>query len=385
MRTKTLIGGLLIALGTVSVAPAAHANLSAQEFCNSWKMMDSGLGTGWEAEYGWNEYKNPCQSGGGFGGGYGGGGYTDPYYWEPGGGGGGGGGTIGGSGTKNPTTTRIGGVRVPPLPAQVKKESETIQRILREHQRAMEAAFPTESSEKSVNEETFLIEPQSSDSGYDERLTALQEQAAAPRAGVAPVAQTKRAAFKVKAEAAREEFSVKLEAAREEIKTLILTRKDELKAKLDTFTDMRKKTVATRVDEALTKINDRWVTTFTASVNRINGVVEAITSRADKAEASGKDVASVRAKIETAKAAIAAARTVIESQAAKDYTLTVQDETTVKADATATRDQIKEDLAAVRTAVRAAFDAAKDAASALRAIPGIEADVQAEALINAQQ
>lgn len=170
---------------------------------------------------------------------------------------------------------------------------------------------------------------------------------------------------------AREEFKSRIEAHREEMKKLMETRREELKAKLAAFKDGKKAEIAERVDEAFGDINARWIESFTNSVNRIEGVLDAIGSRTDKAEAAGKDVTAVRAKIETAHGAIDAARAAIEAQADKDYTLEVSSEATVKTDASGTRTQLRTDLETVRKAVRAAYDATKAAAAALKAVPGI--------------
>lgn len=181
----------------------------------------------------------------------------------------------------------------------------------------------------------------------------------------------------------REDWQDRIKAERERLKAVVETRKAELKAKVEAFKDRGKGEIVQRLDAAFDAINGKWIAFFTASVNRIENVLDAIASRTDKAEAAGKDVTAVRARIEAATDAIASARAAIEAQAGKDYTLRIGSEETAKADVAGIRKQLGDDLQAVRAAVRAAFDATKAAAEALKAIPGV-ADVELEAAATTQ-
>ena len=149
--------------------------------------------------------------------------------------------------------------------------------------------------------------------------------------------------------------------------------------KLETFSDTTKKQVAARIDTNLGSINERWIAGFTASVDRMDGALAAIASRVEKAEDAGAEVSGAHDAIAEAESAIAEARAAIEAQASKDYTLEIGDESTAKADATVARDELKEDLTAVRESVRAALVATKAAAQALREVPGVSAETQVEA------
>jgi hypothetical protein len=100
----------------------------------------------------------------------------------------------------------------------------------------------------------------------------------------------------------------------------------------------------------------------------MNGVLEAIISRSMKEQAAGKDVTEVQAKIGVAQLAITNARGVIVNQTGNSYTISVQEESTAKTDVLSTRDNLKQDLETVRTAVRAAYEATKAAAQALRTV-----------------
>ena len=169
-----------------------------------------------------------------------------------------------------------------------------------------------------------------------------------------------------------EQFRKELEVRKAELKSTMEARRAELKQKLATFKDQKKAEIASRVDSTLGEINQKRSTFFTETIDRIDGVLVKISSRADKAEAAGKDVSDVRAKVTSATAAIASARAAITAQASKDYTLTVSSDETVKTDASAARDSLKADLESVRAAVKTAYDAVKSAAQALKAVAGSE-------------
>lgn len=181
----------------------------------------------------------------------------------------------------------------------------------------------------------------------------------------------------------REDFMKRFDAKRDEWRRGFDERKAALMTKLEQFKDGRKKDVTLRVDGAFEAMNDRWVAFFVETVNRIDNVIDAIDSRAAKAEAAGKDVADVRLKIDAAVTAVAEARTAIEIQASNDYTVDAKGEASVKEDVIAARDELRKDLSALRDDVRAAYDAAKDAAKALRDVPGInEVGITAETKTN---
>lgn len=268
------------------------------------------------------------------------------------------------------------------LPGQLKEQGDAIRTAVEERQKRLEAGI--EGKRATITEMRAKFGAPGKDPAYlgppirdDENSTDTDKTMRDPRY-LGPPGQAKagleerRAAFIEKAEGIRAEFREKLEARRAEIKTIIETRKEEFKARLATFKDETKKTVVARVDENLGKINDRWIVGFTTSIDRINGALAAIESRIDKAEAAGANVTDARDAMAAAEDAISDARAAIEAQAAKDYTIAVEDESTVRSDAADAHASLKADLTAVREAVRAAHDATKAAAQALRAIPGIE-------------
>ena len=179
-------------------------------------------------------------------------------------------------------------------------------------------------------------------------------------------------------ESRRASFKLEIEAQRAEGERTRAERKAQLESRLKEFKDTAKAEIAARVDGNLAAINENRVAFFTEAVNRIERVLDMIESRADKAEANGKDVAAVRSRISAAGDAIVTARAAVAVQAGKDYTAAVDAEAGAKNAFSKTRDQLRTDLAAVRTAVKAAYDAVKAAAAELATVPGIK-DVEIEA------
>ena len=179
-------------------------------------------------------------------------------------------------------------------------------------------------------------------------------------------------------ESRRASFKLEIEAQRAEGERTRAERKAQLESRLKEFKDTAKAEIAARVDGSLAAISENRVAFFTEAVNRIERVLDMIESRADKAEANGKDVAAVRSRISAAGDAIVTARAAVAVQAGKDYTAAVDAEAGAKNAFSKTRDQLRTDLAAVRTAVKAAYDAVKAAAAELATVPGIK-DVEIEA------
>ena len=178
--------------------------------------------------------------------------------------------------------------------------------------------------------------------------------------------EAKREELKKQLEAKREEAKKRVETAREEAKTRVKAAREELKKRVEQIKDERKKATATRLDEQMNRLNERWTTHFTNVLNRLDDILGKIQVRADKAASLGKDVSAVKTAIDAAKAAIASARTAVEAQAKKDYTITFTSEGELRTAFKAAKDQLHKDLTALRDgAVKAARDAVQNAARSL--------------------
>lgn len=178
------------------------------------------------------------------------------------------------------------------------------------------------------------------------------------------------------AEKLREEFKQRILEKREELKARIEKKREELKTRLERIRDERKKDAVMRIDKRLDEINDNRVRHFTENLNKIQKVLDNVSSRADKAVERGLDVAAARAAIIKAQDAINASKATVEAQAAKTYTLTVNTENTLRSDVGAARQALQRDLKAVFDTLRAAHDAVRVAAVTLAKIPRVDEEEQ---------
>jgi len=166
----------------------------------------------------------------------------------------------------------------------------------------------------------------------------------------------------------KNEFEDKITAERNELRNRIETKRQELKTKLANIKNERKRQVVEKIDISMDELNDRMVNHFTQVLNQIEEILKRIGERADRTQERGLDVSAVRVALDEAVAAIKLARTAIEVQAGKTYSIDVTDEATLKNKVGEARQLLHNDLSAVKEAVRAAHEAARKAAVTLAQI-----------------
>ena len=184
---------------------------------------------------------------------------------------------------------------------------------------------------------------------------------------------------------AREAFKAELATTRAEVKTKIEEHKSLLRERLQEIKDTRKQEAVERIDTQLNTINEKLTTMMASFVDQIERVLDGVESRADKAEANGKDVTEVRAKIAAADSAIADARIAIKAQAGKTYDMNITTEASLRTDVQSTRNQLKNDLEAVRATIKKAHEAVRAAIKSLAQIPGINVIVTASSSASTTQ
>ena len=191
--------------------------------------------------------------------------------------------------------------------------------------------------------------------------------------------RVKREEAKVQLKAKTEELRASVKTKREEVRSRIEAKKIELKDKLRVVRDEKKKQIVERVYDKVNQLNERTTLHFMNALTQIKEILGRVESRADKAEANGIDVVSVRTAITSAEGAIASAQSAVEAQAGKAYSCTVTTEDKLRSDVGAARQALHADLVAVREIVKAARDAVKSAAVALGQVPKVdEAEVTPE-------
>lgn len=131
--------------------------------------------------------------------------------------------------------------------------------------------------------------------------------------------------------------------AKEEIRTAIQTKRAEFKERLQTIKDLKRKTVIERMDVKLAEVNKNQTAKFTEVISKLQAIVDKIKQLTTNA--------NVLADISVAQAAIDSAKTAVETQAAKTYTMTIVDDTTLKANAGTTVSELRQDLTAVHKLV----------------------------------
>ena len=176
-------------------------------------------------------------------------------------------------------------------------------------------------------------------------------------------------AFKKETEQRKEELKTRVEQKREELKTKVETKREELKQRLDKIKDERKKQVVERIDGQMDALNDRLLKHYLNVLDKLSDVLVKISTRTDKAEERGVDVAAVRTAVDAANSAIVAARSAIETQSGKTYTIQISTEEGLKNDVGKARQALHKDLTAVRLVVKAAHEAVRQAAKTLAQLP----------------
>lgn len=173
-------------------------------------------------------------------------------------------------------------------------------------------------------------------------------------------------AIKEDAQKRREEFNDSVKAKREALANEIKTKREDLKARLEKIKDERKKETVERIDQRIDALNDKMMRHFSEVLDKLEKMLVRVSERADKvATEKGLDVSSVRSAIEKANTAIASARSAIEVQSGKTYSININTEKVLKVDVGKARQALGDDLAKVKDLVKAAHSAVRDAAVAL--------------------
>lgn len=130
---------------------------------------------------------------------------------------------------------------------------------------------------------------------------------------------------------------------REDAKVLIQTKKEEFKTRIKTIKDQKKKALAERIDAKLAETNRKFTAKFFDTLIRLQGFLDKIKQSTTDTKVLG-DVTAAQAVIDTAKSAV-------EIQADKAYTMEVTDDLTLKLNAGTAVSQLRQDLVSVHKLV----------------------------------
>ncbi len=143
----------------------------------------------------------------------------------------------------------------------------------------------------------------------------------------------------------------------------IASHEAEIKLKIQAFKDKQKAEIAARVNTNLNKINQNQTDQMLKHLDKMSQLLDKLTDRVNSNSPDIKDSTAANQAIADARAAIDTARTAVQAQAQKDYTIAVTTETKIRLDAKAKRDQLHTDIKAVRKLV---IDAKQAVSNAVR-------------------
>lgn len=121
-----------------------------------------------------------------------------------------------------------------------------------------------------------------------------------------------------------------------ETKAMIQAKRNEFKTRIQTIKDQKKKTLVERIDMKLAEVNKKHTSKFSETINKLQGLLDKIKQVAIDPNTSTNTL--------TAQAAIDSAKAAIDIQAAKTYTMTIGDDTTLKENAGTTVSRLRQDL-----------------------------------------
>lgn len=141
----------------------------------------------------------------------------------------------------------------------------------------------------------------------------------------------------------QEQKKAALTQAKDEAKAMIQAKKDEFKTRIQTIKDQRKKALAERIDAKLERVNKNHTTKFSEVLTRLQGFLDKIRQATADTQVLA-DIAAAQTAIDTAKSAV-------DVQVAKPYTMTITEDSALKANAGTTVSQLRLDLMAVHKLV----------------------------------
>ncbi len=166
----------------------------------------------------------------------------------------------------------------------------------------------------------------------------------------------------------RDVFKAELDARRDAMASTTADIRAKFKLGLDKIKDENKKERIQKAGENLLELNARIVASSSERVNKIEEVIVALETKADKSSLDSVNVANVRAHIANVEDLIVQARAAISLQAGKTYSVNVSSDASAQAELKASRDQLKKDVDVMNAKIKAAHDGAKKAVNALKRI-----------------
>lgn len=161
-----------------------------------------------------------------------------------------------------------------------------------------------------------------------------------------------------------------MKQARDDMKEAVSQAREDFKTKLAAIKDQRKQAIMANFDAKIEEINTRRTTQMTEHVERLQRVLDNISTKAAALKTQGQNTTTVDADITAAQAAIDAAKQAISDQAAKDYVVTIT--ANLKGGASTTMRQFIADLKATFQKILAAKTAVRKAHTDMAKLMGVK-------------
>lgn len=133
-----------------------------------------------------------------------------------------------------------------------------------------------------------------------------------------------------------------------------MSKREEFKTKLQEITDSRKQAIVEKIDTRLTTMNTTQTSKWMEALTKMESIVTRISSQGSNLKAQGEDTTALEAAIASAQTAITAAKTAVNTQASKEYVITINSESTLRANVGSTVSQFRTDSRTTRQTVIAA-------------------------------
>jgi hypothetical protein len=121
-----------------------------------------------------------------------------------------------------------------------------------------------------------------------------------------------------------------------DLKEIVASREAEFRGKLQTIKDQKKKALTERINTKLIGVNTRYTDHFTQTLSNLQAVLDKMSTDVNK---------------NAAISAIDVAKLMVENQATKIYTINIAGEETLRKDAGATVNQLRQDLISTYKAI----------------------------------
>lgn len=132
----------------------------------------------------------------------------------------------------------------------------------------------------------------------------------------------------------------KQEGEREQMKA----KREEFTKRLTAIRDEKKKAVVERIDTKIATINKNRTDKMAKHLEKMSSILSRLQERLNAAKSLGKDTAAFETALIDASSAIVTSQTAVVQQAAKQYTASITDETTLRTTVGSVVSQLQSDL-----------------------------------------